>query len=172
MGWSENTVYRDLAAKNARKANVARAQCPNWEFQTKSNYVRKGTDAEVQMLLELGLLRELVGEMPNGINDERNGGLMRVRMNLKQCAWIVAMTLGIGITGGTVRVAASPSPQEQHDQDYSKNKNYQQGMRDGRADSAHNLDHSKTRKFKKDADKKDYETGYQSGHQANSQDHK
>src|ERR1035437_5779531 len=92
------------------------------------------------------------------------GGIMRVQMNLKQCAWIVAMTLGIGITGGTARLAASPSPQEQHDQDYSKNKNYQQGMRDGRDDTARNRDHSKKRNFKKDEDKKDYETGYQAGH--------
>ena len=28
---------------------------------------------------------------------------MRVRMNLKQCAWIVAMALGTGITGSTAR---------------------------------------------------------------------
>jgi hypothetical protein len=99
-------------------------------------------------------------------------GIMRVRVNLKQCAWIVAMTLGIGITGGVARLAASPSPQEQHDQDYSKNKNYQLGMRDGRDDAAHNRDHSKNRNFKKDEDKKDYETGYQAGHQGNPPDHK
>jgi hypothetical protein len=97
--------------------------------------------------------------------------IMRVRTNLKQCAWIVAMTLGIGITGGAARLAASPSPQ-QHDQDYSKNKNYQLGMRDGRDDAAHSRDHSKKRNFKKDEDKKDYETGYQAGHQGNSMDHK
>src|ERR1700722_18622831 len=98
--------------------------------------------------------------------------LMPVRQNLKQCVWIVAMTLGIGITGGTVRVAASPSPQEQHDQDYSKNKNYQVGMRDGRDDVAHNRDHSKKRKFKKDEDQKAYETGYQIVNQGNPQDHR
>jgi hypothetical protein len=98
--------------------------------------------------------------------------LMGIRMNLKQCVWIVAMTLGIGITGGTVRVAASPSPQEQHDQDYSKNKNYQVGMRDGRNDSARNRDHYKKRNFKKDDDKKAYESGYQSGHEGHSQDHR
>jgi hypothetical protein len=93
-------------------------------------------------------------------------------MNLKHCVWIAAMSLGIGITGGTVRVAASPSPQEQHDQDYSKNKNYQQGMRDGHDDVAHNRDHFKKRNFKKDDDKKDYETGYQKGRQDNPPDHR
>jgi hypothetical protein len=98
--------------------------------------------------------------------------LMPVRQNLKQCVWIVAMTLGIGITGGTVRLAASSSPQEQHDQDYSKNKNYQVGMRDGRDDQVHNRDHSKKRNFKKDDDKKAYESGYQAGHQNNPPDHK
>jgi hypothetical protein len=97
---------------------------------------------------------------------------MRMRMNLKRCVWIVAMTLGMGITGGTVRVMASPSPQDQHDQDYSKNKNYQLGMRDGRDDDAHHRDHSKKRKFKKDEDQKAYESGYQVGHQGNPQDHR
>jgi hypothetical protein len=97
---------------------------------------------------------------------------MRVRMNLKQCVWIVAITLGIGVTGSTVRVMAAPSSQDQHDQDYSINKNYQVGMRDGRDDNAHNRDHSKKRKFKKDDDQKAYETGYQAGHQGNPQDHR
>jgi hypothetical protein len=86
-----------------------------------------------------------------------------MRMNLKQCVWIGVMALTIGITGGMARVAASPS-QDQHEQDYSKNKNYQQGMRDGRDDSAHNRDHSKKRHFKKDEDQKAYEAGYQGGH--------
>ena len=95
--------------------------------------------------------------------------LMPVRQNLKQCVWIVAMTLGIGITGGTIRVAASPSPQEQHDQDYSKNKKYQQGMREGQNDSKRNRDHSKKRNFKKDEDQKAYESGYQRGHEGNQQ---
>jgi hypothetical protein len=97
---------------------------------------------------------------------------MRVRMNLKQCVWIVAMILAIGITGGTARITASPSPQDQHDQDYSKNKNYQVGVRDGRDDGAHNRDHSKKRKFKKDADQKSYEFGCRAGHQGNPQDHR
>jgi len=66
--------------------------------------------------------------------------------------------------GGTARVVASPS-QEQHEQDYSKNKNYQQGMRDGKDDFAHNRDHSKKRHFKVDDDQKAYEAGYESGHQ-------
>src|ERR1700693_412785 len=98
---------------------------------------------------------------------------MRVRIHLKQGSWILAMVLGLGIAGGTARVAASPSPQEQHDQDYSKNKNYQTGMRDGRSDQAHNRDHYKKRTFKKDDDQKAYEFGYQSSRrQDNSQDHR
>ena len=48
--------------------------------------------------------------------------------------------------------------------DYSKNKRYQQGMREGQSDHAHNLDHSKKRHFKKDEDQKAYEAGYQKGH--------
>jgi hypothetical protein len=95
-----------------------------------------------------------------------------MQTNWKRCVWIVALTLGMGITGGTVRAAASPSAQDQHDQDYSKNKNYQLGMRDGRDDGAHNRDHSRKRKFKKDQDQNDYETGYQAGHHGNPPDHK
>jgi len=90
---------------------------------------------------------------------------MHLRMILKQGVWVAAMTLGLGITAGTVRAAAPATPQEQHDQDYSKNKNYQLGMREGRDDNAHNRDHYKKRKFKKDDDARAYESGYQSGHQ-------
>jgi hypothetical protein len=85
-----------------------------------------------------------------------------MRINLKQSALVAVMVLGIGFTGGTALVAASP--QEQHEQDYSKNKNYQQGMRDGRNDASHNRDHSKKRTFKKDDDQKAYEAGYQQNH--------
>jgi hypothetical protein len=100
---------------------------------------------------------------------------MRMRMNLKQCVWIVAMILGMGITGSTARAMGSPSPQgqrDQRDQDYSKNKNYQLGMRDGRDDDAHHRDHSKKRKFKKDEDQRAYETGYQAAHHGDPQDHR
>ena len=90
---------------------------------------------------------------------------MRRRINLRQSVWVLAVLLGAVLTGGTVRAAASPFPQEQHEQDYSKNKNYQQGMRDGRDDQTHNKDHSKKRHFKKDEDQKAYEFGYQQGHQ-------
>ena len=98
--------------------------------------------------------------------------MMRVRTKVTKSLWIAAIALCVGIPGASVRVAASPAPQEQHDQDYSKNKNYQQGMRDGRDDIAHNRDHSKKRKFKKDEDQKAYEAGYQAAHQDNSRDHK
>ena len=89
-----------------------------------------------------------------------------MRMNLRQCVWILAVVLSMGIVGGAVRAAAPPSPQDQaRYQDYSKNKKYQQGMREGQNDSKRNLDHSKKRNFKKDEDQKAYESGYQQGHQ-------
>ena len=90
---------------------------------------------------------------------------MRVRMNLTQCVWVLAMVLSTGIVGGTARAAAFPLPQASQDQDYSKNAKYQQGVNEGRDDRAHNLDHSKKRHFKKDDDQKAYEVGYQQGHQ-------
>jgi hypothetical protein len=88
--------------------------------------------------------------------------LMRARKNLRQCVWVLAAVLSTGVVGGSVWAAASSSSQDQaHDQDYSKNKNYQVGARDGKDDKAHNRDHSRKRKFKKDEDQKAYEAGYQ-----------
>jgi hypothetical protein len=91
--------------------------------------------------------------------------------NLRQSVWILALMLGAVIALGPIRLAASPLPQEQHEQDYSKNKNYEQGMRDGKDDQAHNRDHSKKRHFKKDEDQKAYESGYQQGHRGDDRDH-
>lgn len=96
---------------------------------------------------------------------------MRGRMKVRQCVWVLALVLGTGISGGAVRAAASPSSQQAHDQDYSKNKNYQLGVRDGKSDKAHHRDHSKKRKFKKDDDQKAYEAGYQAGHEGDQPDH-
>ena len=85
-----------------------------------------------------------------------------MRMNLKRCVGVLAIAVGMGITGGVVQAVAAPFFQD-HEQDYSKNKTYQQGMREGRSDHARSLDHSKKRHFKKDEDNKAYEAGYQKG---------
>jgi hypothetical protein len=82
----------------------------------------------------------------------------------------LAVFSGMILTGGMVGAAASPSSQEQHDQDYSKNKNYQLGMREGKDDQEHNRDHYKKRHFKKDEDQKAYEYGYQQGHHGDQHD--
>jgi hypothetical protein len=95
---------------------------------------------------------------------------MRGRINLRQSILILAVLVGAVFTGGAVRITASPLPQEQHEQDYSRNKNYQQGVRDGRDDQAHNRDHYKKRHFKKDEDQKAYESGYQQGHKDDQHD--
>lgn len=94
---------------------------------------------------------------------------MRGRINFRKSIWILAVLLGAFLTGGAVRISASPS-QEQHEQDYSKNKNYQQGMRGGKDDQAYNRDHYKKRHFKKDEAQKAYEYGYQQGHQGDQHD--
>ncbi len=89
-----------------------------------------------------------------------------MRMNLRQYAGVLAVALSMIVAGGTVRAAAPASPQEQsRNQDYSKNKKYQQGVREGQNDNRRNLDHSKKRNFKKDDDRRAYESGYQQGHQ-------
>jgi hypothetical protein len=74
------------------------------------------------------------------------------KINLKY--WLLAGALAAGL---------SASPYEEHDRDYSKTKQYQKGIREGRDDHAHQKDHSKKRHFKKDEDQKAYEAGYQKG---------
>jgi hypothetical protein len=86
-----------------------------------------------------------------------------MRTNFRHSVCVVALSAGIGISGGTVQAVAAPFFQEQPP-DYSKNKTYQQGVREGQDDHAHNRDHSKKRHFKKDEDQKAYEAGYQKGH--------
>ncbi len=87
-----------------------------------------------------------------------------MRVNLRHCVRVLAVAGAIGIGGAAVQAVGAPFFQDHeqgHEQDYSKNKTYQQGMRDGKDDHAHNRDHSKKRHFKKDDDKKAYEAGYQ-----------
>jgi hypothetical protein len=96
-----------------------------------------------------------------------------MKMNLRHGIWVLAVGVGIAISAGTVHAVAAPLPQDrdreqqqqqqQREQDYSRNKNYQQGMREGRSDSAHHMDHSKKRHYKKDYDNRAYEAGYQKG---------
>ena len=83
-----------------------------------------------------------------------------------QVAAVAAIALGVGIGAGPLQAVAGPFQDQQHQQqpDYSKNKRYQQGMREGKDDQAHKLDHSKKRHFAKDEDQKAYEAGYQHGH--------
>jgi len=83
-------------------------------------------------------------------------------MNSKRGAGILAIAAGLIIGGGAVQAVAAPSLQNQAP-DNSKNKTYQQGMREGKDDQTHNRDHSKKRHFKKDADQQAYEAGYQKG---------
>jgi len=85
-----------------------------------------------------------------------------MRIHLKHSTLALAVAAGIGLTGGAVQAVAAPFFQDQGP-DYSKNKRYQQGMREGQTDHTRNLDHSKKRHFKKDEDQKAYEAGYQKG---------
>ena len=82
-----------------------------------------------------------------------------MRMNLKRYIGVLAVAAGIGIGGATVQLVAAPF----QDVDYSKNKTYQQGQREGQADRKKNEDHSKKRHFKNDDDQRAYEAGYQKG---------
>lgn len=86
-----------------------------------------------------------------------------MKMNFKHCVRVMAVVLGVGIGGGTAVLAAPLFQDQKQETDYSKNKTYRQGMREGQSDRTHNLDHSKKRHFKKDDDQKAYEAGYQKG---------
>ena len=90
-------------------------------------------------------------------------GTNSMRLNTRRHIGVFVIATGIGITGGIAQAAGAPFFQD-HNQDYSKNKRYQQGMHEGQVDQAHKLDHSKKRHFKKDDDQKAYEAGYQKGH--------
>jgi hypothetical protein len=89
-----------------------------------------------------------------------------MRLNLRHSIGVLALATGIVILGGAAQAVGAPFFQGDQGPgpDYSKNKQYQQGMREGHADHAHNLDHSKKRHFKKDEDQRAYEAGYQKGH--------
>ena len=91
-----------------------------------------------------------------------------MRGNSRRYVFFLAMLLVIGPGMAWAGPPASAQDRGQtyngaRDQDYSKNKNYQQGVRDGQNDRMHNRDHSKKRHFKKDEDQKAYEQGYQKG---------
>jgi hypothetical protein len=75
---------------------------------------------------------------------------------------MLAVAVGVSISGVAVQAVAAPFFQD-HAPDYSRNRTYQQGMREGKDDHAHNRDHSKKRHFRKDADQQAYEAGYQKG---------
>ena len=83
-----------------------------------------------------------------------------MRLNLRHSACVLALSMALGTCGAAVQAVAAPLFQD-HDQDYSKNKTYQAGVRDGKADRVANRDHSKKRNYKKDEDRKAYEAGYQ-----------
>lgn len=78
-----------------------------------------------------------------------------MKINLKHGFGALALAVGLAISGGALQA---------QDPDYSHNKTYQQGMREGHADHAHNRDHYKKHHFKKEEDQKAYEAGYQKGH--------
>jgi len=88
-----------------------------------------------------------------------------MKLNIKSSIWFLALTIGIGVGPTVSQVLATPFFQQDQrsEPDYSKNKTYQQGQREGQADRTKNLDHSKKRHFKKDDDQKAYEAGYQKG---------
>ena len=83
-----------------------------------------------------------------------------MKNNLRHGISVLAVAVGISVIGVTIPAVAAPFFQD-HEQDYSKNKTYHQGMRDGQYDHVHNKDHSKKRHYKKDEDQKAYESGYQ-----------
>ncbi len=85
-----------------------------------------------------------------------------MKIDFRRFGGVVAMATVIG-TSCVSALQAGAAPFFQ-DQDFSKNKTYQQGLREGKNDGAHHKDHSKKRHFNRDEDQKAYEAGYQKGH--------
>jgi uncharacterized protein HemX len=92
-----------------------------------------------------------------GRNGPARARMTSMKNTLRRGIWTLAIALGLGIGGSAVQ-AQDQGP------DYSRNKTYQQGVREGQDDHAHNRDHYKKHHFKKDEDQKAYEAGYQKGH--------
>jgi len=84
-----------------------------------------------------------------------------MKTNFRDLAAVLAISAGVVLSGAVARAGAAPFNDQAHD--YSKNKTYQQGVREGKDDKVHSKDHSKKRHFKKDEDQKAYEAGYQQG---------
>jgi hypothetical protein len=98
---------------------------------------------------------------------DKGKGRIFMKTTLRRYTGVLAVIVGMGIAGS---MPAAPFFHDQDGkaagasgQDYSKNKTYQQGVREGQSDKAHSKDHSKNRHFKKDDDQKAYESGYQKG---------
>jgi hypothetical protein len=87
------------------------------------------------------------------VNGAARAPLFTMNMNLN--GWVLAAALTIGLGGFALQADDA--------KDYSKTKQYQQGVREGKDDHARNKDHSKKRHFNKDEDQKAYEQGYQKG---------
>lgn len=99
-----------------------------------------------------------------------------MRINFTRVVGISVLALGFAVAGMPVRAAITAqdqdhTDQQRHDQDYSSNKNYQLGMKEGRDDHAHNREHSKKHHFKKDEDQRAYDAGYQAGYGSDQPDH-
>jgi hypothetical protein len=88
-----------------------------------------------------------------------------MKLNTKSGVLALALTTGIGVGASVSQAVATPLFQQEQrsEPNYSKNKTYQQGRREGQADRTKNQDHRKKRHFKKDDDQKAYEAGYQKG---------
>jgi len=85
-----------------------------------------------------------------------------MKTNFRNFGGMLAVSAGLALSGIAAPATAAPMFQDQA-RDYSKNKTYQQGVREGKDDKVHSRDHSKKRHFKKDEDQKAYEAGYQQG---------
>jgi hypothetical protein len=85
-----------------------------------------------------------------------------MKNNFRYFGGVLAVAAGLAVSGAAATAVAAPLFQDQTP-DYSKNKTYQQGVREGKDDKVHSRDHSKKRHFKKDEDQKAYEAGYQQG---------
>ena len=93
-------------------------------------------------------------------------------IKFKLYAWVLALAVAAGVVGAAPTAFAHPAGNAQEqDHDYSTSKYYQQGLREGRDDMAHNRDHYKKHHFKRDEDRRAYEEGYQHGHEHHEGDH-
>ena len=95
-----------------------------------------------------------------------------MKLNLRQATWALSMAIALALFGAPNFADAFQSQEglehgrgHDQDRDYTRNRNYQLGLNDGREDGARNRDRRYRLRTNNDADRRAYQAGYDQGYQ-------